>query len=69
MGMKTEKLYTRNIENKVYSSNRAWDNSFWITYMVFPSDIEEIFPISTRNEPEKAIFIRTVLEIKLTTLL
>ena len=36
--------------------------------MVFPSDIE-IFPISTRNEPEKAIFIRTVLNIKMTTLL
>ena len=57
------------MENKVYSSNRTWDNSFWIKYMVFPSDIEEIFPISTRNEPEKAIFIRTVLKIKMTTLL
>ena len=36
--------------------------------MVFLSDIEEIFPISTRNEPEKAIFIKNSIGNKLTTL-
>ena len=30
--------------------------------MVSPRDIEDIFPISTGNEPEKAIFIRAALE-------
>ena len=33
--------------------------------MTFPRDIEEIFLISTGNEPEKAIFIRIVLETTL----
>ena len=61
--MKAEKLYTRNLEDKKFIVQIELETIFFsITYMVSPRDIEDIFPISTGNEPEKAIFIRAALE-------